>query len=260
MNIQQSGVWEGGFINWERLQLFTDEEINSNNLLQIQYDGTNMKNCYKKNRKICNRSLVKIRDNTIGRYINNTTTVLEIGPGRGAWTKTMLKYNPKKIICLDVFSAARNNFWNFVGKENMNKIDYFQVNDFLCNDISNNSIDFLFSYDVFCHISFNNTELYLKNLYNKFKKGSICVIMIADYNKSIKNNCPIVRVRAPRGTYNSFEEEIKDINGPFYRGRFFYYGIDKFCELLKKYNYTIINKDIELDDQKSYMYFYKKIT
>ena len=249
MSIQESGVWKGGFINWERLQLFDDDEINNNKLLQFQYNGANMKECYQKNKKKGNRCLIKIRDEIIVKNINKDTIVLEIGPGRGSWTKTMIKYIPKKIFCLDVFSAEYNNFWNFVGMENKNKIEYFKVNDFLCNDLQDNSIDFLFSYDVFCHISYNNTELYLKNLYSKLKKDAVCSIMIADYDKSIKNNKPIVRVRAPLGTYNSFQEEIEDINGAFYKGRFYYYGIDKFCKLIKKYNYTIINKDIGLDDQ-----------
>ena len=63
-----------------------------------------MKNDYKKKRKEGNRCLQKIRDEIIVKNINKDTVVLEIGPGRGAWTKTMIKYNPKKIFCLDVFS------------------------------------------------------------------------------------------------------------------------------------------------------------
>ena len=48
-------------------------------------------------------------------YVNQDSTVLEIGPGRGTWTKTML--HAKKIMVMDALSAEHNDFWNFIGEK-----------------------------------------------------------------------------------------------------------------------------------------------
>ena len=63
------------------------------------------------------------------------------------------------------------------------KIKYIQIDDFSCDELEKESITYLFSYDVFCHISYSGTEEYLKNLYPKLKKGAECFIMIAAPNK-----------------------------------------------------------------------------
>ena len=167
----------------------------------------------------------------------------------------MSQLNPNTITCLDIFSAEHNSFWELLGNEKKSFINYHQIEENNCKELKDESIDFLFSYDVFCHIPYRKCEQYLKNLYNKLKLNTVCVIMIADYKKSVKNNQPLARVRGHK--YNSLQEEIDDIDGPFYHGRFYYYGIDKFCELLEKYNYTVINKDIDLDKQNPICIFKK---
>jgi len=46
---------------------------------------------------------------------------------------------------------------------------YFQVTDFNLNFILSDFLDYVFSYDVFFHISYSGQEKYLENLYKKCK-------------------------------------------------------------------------------------------
>ena len=82
----------------------------------------------------------------------NNRCVLEIGCGGGQWSKFMYEY-VDKLYCVDILSSDHNQFWENVGKEKKDKITYFHIKDFLLSDITDGIIDFVFSYDVFCHIS-----------------------------------------------------------------------------------------------------------
>lgn len=68
-------------------------------------------------------------------FVRPDESVLEIGPGRGAWTRTML--------------AA------------------VQVSDFHCEDLPASHFDFLFSFGVFCHITPEGQRAYFRNLFPK---------------------------------------------------------------------------------------------
>ena len=54
-----------------------------------------------------------------------------------------------------VLSADHNNFWQYLGKNANDKIEYFHSYDFHLNFLKDGEIEFVFSYDVFCHISFS---------------------------------------------------------------------------------------------------------
>lgn len=114
-------------------------------------------------------------------YVNENSTVLEIGPGRGAWTKTFLHQRAKQIWCLDALSAEHNNFWKYVGQTEA--VKYIHVNDFHCNELPDNHFNYLFSFGALCHVSFTGIAEYMKNIFPKLKKGSHCFIMVADYEK-----------------------------------------------------------------------------
>ena len=70
-----------------------------------------------------------------------------------------------QLYCVDILSAEHNKIWEYVGKEKTDKIDYIHINDFSLSEISDDVIDFVFSYDVFCHISLSGIDEYLKNIY-----------------------------------------------------------------------------------------------
>lgn len=194
-------------------------------------------------------------------YITKDTIALEIGPGRGAWTRTML--DAKEIWCLDALSAEHNNFWKYVGYHE--KIKYIQVNDFSCSDLPNEHFDYLFTFGTFCHISFDGITNYMKAVYPKLKKGAHGFLMIADYDKFnnlIENNekYSIISILRPKNKIKRWiwnlqwkitnkydlptKRYYKDEDSVPKPGRWYHAGLDKTCEMLEKIGYKIIEKDI----------------
>jgi len=190
--------------------------------------------------------------------IQNNITLLEIGCGGGQWTNFLHKLNRiHKIYAIDALSEEHNNFWNYVGEDGKNLIEYIQVNDFKLDCIPDDSLDFVFSYDVFCHISKKGQEEYLKNLYKKCRKECKLMIMYADAKKYLNNepeNTIFVKRYLPGGEskkYTSNNElidaAVKDCDGRVIVGRWYWIGIDNFIGLCEEFGYVIEERDINID-------------
>ena len=191
----------------------------------------------------------------IENYLQNNITgkcFLEIGCGGGQWSKYI--YNLQKfdkLYCIDVLSEEHNKFWDYVGNEKKDKIKYFQVNDFLLDCIPDNSLDYVFSYDVFCHISYSGQNEYIKNLYKKCKPLCKLLIMYADVNKyfiSEPENIYIQQNHKKCYDNDKLKQLLKDdcdcLPEP---GIWYWIGIDKFINLCEKHNFVILNKDLNID-------------
>jgi phospholipid N-methyltransferase len=203
--------------------------------------------------------------------------VLEIGPGRGAWTKTML--GAKEIWCLDVNTAEHNGFWQHVGAEHREKVRYLQVSDFACGELPADHFDFLFSYGTFCHIPVEGQQQYLRNLLGKMRKGALAAIMIADYDKynaavRAHGNLAVALRRYPAGL--AFGRKLFDVGralleiaylvtgrrppGVFFdpmglrdkasidrgQGAWFHAGIDETCRYAQSVGWEIVSRDVGL--------------
>lgn len=114
-------------------------------------------------------------------HVNENTRVLEIGPGRGAWTRCFVERRAKKVWALDALSAEHNGFWEYVGRNG--NVEYFQVTDNCCTMVPDDSIDYFFSFGVFCHISPQVTHDYIQSVFRKMCSGAIGFLMVADYDK-----------------------------------------------------------------------------
>ncbi len=192
-------------------------------------------------------------------YIKDDTVVLEIGPGKGAWTKTMLP--AKKIVVMDALSAEHNDFWNFIGKQP--NVEYIQVTDFLCSQLPENFFNYMFSFGCLCHISFDGITEYAKNIFPKLKSGCNCFWMIADYDKVNssrqrdeeldifkhlfklkKNYLPfyylykLIRIRKKKRIFNKNEG---DKISP---GRWYHAGVERTSAMLENIGYRIIESDV----------------
>jgi hypothetical protein len=193
-------------------------------------------------------------------YVNSETIALEIGPGRGAWTKALLP--SKEIWALDAVSARDNKFFEYVG--NSQNVKYFQVKNLDCQMLPEDYFNYMFSFGCLCHVSFQGITEYAKNLFSKLKKGTNCFWMIADYRKYNnavlrKNDLSILNALAPTSRrYFPLKYVFKlleraypqprliknDDNDEPFPGRWYDAGIERTCAMLKGFGYEIIDRDV----------------
>ena len=114
-------------------------------------------------------------------YVNADTTVLEIGPGRGAWTKCFVEAGSRKIYAIDAAPAEHTCFWDYVGRRD--SVEYIVADDFSLRGVPDGAIDYFFSFGTFCHIPPARCLEYIRNLGPKMKPGAHGFLMIADYDK-----------------------------------------------------------------------------
>ena len=193
----------------------------------------------------------------LAKNLNSSYNVFEIGCGGGQWTKFIAPL-VNSIVCNDAKSSKDNSFFEYLNhyKINTDNIRYNQAFSFDLEYLEDNSLDFVFSYDVFCHISLSGQEQYLKNLYAKCKSGCKLMIMYADPNK-YANNEP-ENTDSAFGVYRNnendttietlIERSIADCDGAnIPDGRWYFVGKDNFLNLCSKYRYQIISDDLDID-------------
>ncbi len=204
-------------------------------------------------------------------FIKPETVALEIGPGRGTWTKGMLA--AREIWVIDALSAEYNRFFEYVG--NPENVKYFQVRDFELKELPNDHFSFCFSFGCLCHVSFDGIAEYARNLFPKLKPGSSCFWMVADRTKFDrfladadrfdiwKQTSPKRGGLAPVGMLFDLFSRVQRpeflTTDPFgeQKGRWHDAGIDRTCEMLEEVGYEIIEKDVGTIPRDPIIYFIK---
>lgn len=171
-------------------------------------------------------------------FINKDTVALEIGPGRGTWTKCMLP--AKEIVVMDALSPEHNKFFEYLN--NPTNVTYHQVENFDCDFLKEDYFDYMFSFGCLCHVSFNGISEYAKNILPKLKKGAHCFWMIADYKKTNHVAENIEKYSVIRTLDPKFHPP--DENDEPRAGRWFEYGIEKTCDMLQNLGYKIHDPDV----------------
>mgnify|MGYP001369876637 FL=1 len=192
----------------------------------------------------------------------NGKNILEIGCGGGQWTKKILEFDIfEKIYCTDVLSAEHNNFWEYMEMNSNDRIEYFQNTNFDLNFLKDGEIDFVFSYDVFCHISYSGLSAYLDSLSKKCKSGAKLLIMYADANKYLKSEpenkfhvikyLPEKKLIYKLSNKKLIKDALLDKDGepsdPNFEPRWYWVGIKNFTELCKEKGFRILNPDLDID-------------
>jgi hypothetical protein len=230
-------LWEGGFYEGDPL-----DPIGKSNYKQLSYIS------------VLHATYLRC----IRPYINNQTNALEIGPGRGAWTKTMLL--SKHIVALDALPEEHNKFFEYLG--NPQNVQYHQVKDFDCRMLPDSYFTYMFSFGCLCHVSFEGISQYAANLFPKLKAGSNCFWMIADYekyNRALRDitklsyfNIPFQRRRysflraCVRGIIGRTALPMRDLteDDEPRPGRWYNAGIERTCFMLRNVGYRIIDPDV----------------
>ena len=110
--------------------------------------------------------------NMMFRYLKPESIILEIGPGAGRWTEYLQK-NAKHLILVDIAPKCIEMCKErFAGHSN---IEYHVLEDNI-DFLHENSIDFVWSYDVFVHVNPSDIDRYVENIRRILKLGGTAVI------------------------------------------------------------------------------------
>lgn len=125
--------------------------------------------------------------------------VLEIGCGAGYWTKFLCEHS-NNVIAIDLIPNSPFQLDNFTYIENKNM-------QFDCKNIQDESIDFAFSFGVFCHLSASACESYLKDVFRVLTKGGTAIFMYSD-DKGLQDFYKDESFSASRiyGKYNDYSD------------------------------------------------------
>lgn len=191
-------------------------------------------------------------------YITGTSVALEIGPGRGAWTKALLP--SKEVYALDALPEEHNRFFKYLG--NPKHVKYFQVQDLNCDMLPDSHFNYMFSFGCLCHVSFAGITEYARNLFPKLVSGSNCFWMIGDYDKwnaaianrkklsidlrvlSMRRRYLPIRWLAPLFVRSQNRMREPDLDNEPRPGRWYHAGTDRTCDMLEGLGYEIIDRDV----------------
>ncbi|MGD1062628.1 MAG: class I SAM-dependent methyltransferase [Terracidiphilus sp.] len=230
-----------------------------------------------------NSVLYTIYSACIRPYITSDTVVLEVGPGRGAWSKTFLRRNCRKLYAIEVADAEHTHFWDYIGEDR--RVEYIVVDDLSLPGVPDDAIDFFFSFGVFCHLRPEMCEEYLQSIFRTMKHGSRGFLMIADFDKyeSCRAQADLLSI----GRF--FMEQDRKVWMPaklgymlpwrFFRGKmdiepvsksseknlwtddgnfgWYHWGTERACEAMTRRGFQIVEPDVEACQRDPVIHFRK---
>lgn len=116
----------------------------------------------------------------ISPYVLPEMVVMEIGPGGGRWTQFLTRARELVLVDLnpEFFGYLRDRF-SQTGCE----LRFYSTRDSELDGVASDSIDFVFSFDVFVHIDPPDIASYLAHISRVLKPGGRAVIQYADKTK-----------------------------------------------------------------------------
>ncbi|MEP7305886.1 MAG: class I SAM-dependent methyltransferase [Acidobacteriota bacterium] len=209
-------------------------------------------------------------------YVTPETVALEIGPGKGAWTKALL--GSREVWVLDALSAEHNHFFEYLGDPH--NVKYVQVDDLKCEMLPNDFFNYMFSFGCLCHLSFGGITQYAASIYSKLRKGSHCFWMVADYEKynaavAMQESLSISQFLVPRSGRRFLPVkwlvqllESKVFAEPWLPlaadkdeeprpGRFYNAGTERTCSMLIATGYEIVDPDVGTNHRDPIIHFLK---
>jgi len=106
-------------------------------------------------------------------YIKKPCTILEIGVGNGRWTEYLQK-KASHLIGVDLVESAIEKCTEKFG--GYNNISLYKNDGKSLSFVKSKTIDFIWSFDTFVHISPNDVAEYLKEFSRVMKKNAIAII------------------------------------------------------------------------------------
>ena len=118
-------------------------------------------------------------------FYDKTHTALEIGCGRGFWVVNYLIPNFAHVICLDVIPKPTE----LAGLP----ITYIELPDRTFDGVGvpDASIDFIWSFGLFCHLSGAACKEYLRSIYRMLKPTGRAVVMFGNWTRHHLHRSPL---------------------------------------------------------------------
>ncbi len=113
-------------------------------------------------------------------YLKPDTRVLELGPGRGSWSRAILSLVTKgELHTVDYIDVSK---WLEPLKYG-GRLVCHQVVDNSFGEISDKFFDVFWSFGVLCHNNIENIEAILTNARSKMKPGAVAIHQYGDWEK-----------------------------------------------------------------------------
>jgi hypothetical protein len=149
------------------------------------YDSGNILSLFPNNHrrneeKIIGGNYRKVFNKAIKPYLRKNSKVIELGPGRGAWSTAILKYIPEGMLTTLDFQDV-TKWINPEGYyRNLNCIK-IENNEF--KEIQDDYYDLMWSFGVLCHNNQDSIFYILKNSLSKIKGGGFAIHHYGDWEK-----------------------------------------------------------------------------
>jgi len=165
-------------------------------------------------------------------YITKESEVMEIGCGGGKFS-VMIAPFCKKLICSDISQQMLNRTSQRLS--NFTNVQYLKLDGEDFKGVEDESLDFVFSYDVFVHLDVEDIFCYLRDMKRILKKGGRAAIHFAN-------------ILSEEG-WKKFVSEVEySRQEPKPLGRFCYLTPEYANHMITKLGFRIIqNKDIGRD-------------
>lgn len=111
-------------------------------------------------------------------FFDKNKTALEVGCGGGTFTERMIgKFEYLTVIDVIQMPKQFSRYQSF---------KYIELDDksYDCSLVSDNTKDFCFCYNLFCHLSNEAIKEYIKNIHRVLRPGSSFVFMLANFEHS----------------------------------------------------------------------------
>jgi hypothetical protein len=113
-------------------------------------------------------------------FIRPDSRVLELGPGRGSWTRALLQHLPEGQLHAIDFVDARA--W-LQPELYHGRLVFHQVTDLSFDCVDDGHFDFFWSFGVLCHHTIEQIVDILRRARPKMKRGAVAAHQYADWNK-----------------------------------------------------------------------------
>lgn len=119
----------------------------------------------------------EIVDTCLKPYYNKEATALEIGCGKGFWVRRHLLPNFGKVIGVDIIPV------DWVVKDRRFTYSEVAERNYELKELADCSIDFAWSFGVFCHLSLKSIQKYLTEIHRVLKSGKSASLYFSNKDK-----------------------------------------------------------------------------